>query len=177
MTVTKKRTTRARRPRGALPGVKLVPLQDAARAMEGVEFLHPGPPSRRRPFNYKLIKPALDTCLDWAQFHAPEDVRAALGVQQLAAACRMLHHLPAKADSADQQRWPGRSVCSDVRVALRDDCWLWRQGLLGLVQRATVAAHAALSLPCRCAHTRMPSKHLSVTDRTCLLHRGDAGRR
>ena len=68
-----------------LQDVKLVPLQDAARAMEGVEFLHPGPPSRRRPFNFELIKPALDTCLEWARFHAPEDVRAALGVQQLAA--------------------------------------------------------------------------------------------
>ena len=31
-----------------LQDVKLVPLQDAARAMEGVEFLHPETPNRRR---------------------------------------------------------------------------------------------------------------------------------
>ena len=70
-----------------LQDVPLVSLLSAANDMEGVVFLHPtqASPNRKHRFNFQLVKPAVETCIDWAENHGPEDVRAALGVEQLAA--------------------------------------------------------------------------------------------
>ena len=62
----------------------LVGLQEAARAMHGVEFLHGGTGKTQR-FDFEVIKQTLAVCFEWAQDHGPEDARSALGVQQLAA--------------------------------------------------------------------------------------------
>ena len=60
------------------------PLLEAARAMEGVKFLH-GVSKRTLTFQCLLVEPALVECLRWAEFDGPADVREALGVQKLAA--------------------------------------------------------------------------------------------
>eukprot|EP00802_Teleaulax_amphioxeia_P009026 Tamp_09041.p1 GENE.Tamp_09041~~Tamp_09041.p1 ORF type:complete len:421 (-),score=97.06 Tamp_09041:972-2078(-) len=52
--------------------------------MHGVQFLH-GATGQTQRFDFEAIKQTLDVCLEWAEVHGPEDARAALGVQQLAA--------------------------------------------------------------------------------------------
>ena len=64
--------------------VPLVSLLDAARAMEGVEFYH-GERRVTMKFRFALVEPALRVCLEWAEYHGPEDARQAMGVEKLAA--------------------------------------------------------------------------------------------
>ena len=64
--------------------VREVPLLEAARAMEGVRFLH-GLSRRTLTFQYLLVEPALRECLRWAESDGPEDARKELGVEKLAA--------------------------------------------------------------------------------------------
>jgi len=67
-----------------LNSVSLVPLLDAARELDGVEFLH-GTRQQMMQFSFVKGEPALRACLEWAATCDLEDVQKALGEQQLAA--------------------------------------------------------------------------------------------
>ena len=68
-----------------LHGVPLVSLLDAARELDGVEFFH-GKRQQITRFSFLKGEPALRACLlEWAAVFGLEDVRKALGEQQLAA--------------------------------------------------------------------------------------------
>ena len=67
-----------------LHGVPLVSLLDAARELDGVEFFH-GTRQQMTRFSFLKGEPALRACLEWAAVFGLEDVRKALGEQQLAA--------------------------------------------------------------------------------------------
>ena len=64
--------------------VPLVPLEDAAREMDGLDFFH-GSQRVTMTFQFRLAQPALETCRLWAESEGPEDARQALGVEKLAA--------------------------------------------------------------------------------------------
>ena len=64
--------------------VPLVPLEDAAREMDGLDFFH-GSQRVTMTFRFRLAQPALETCRLWAESEGPEDARQALGVEKLAA--------------------------------------------------------------------------------------------
>ena len=67
-----------------LNSVSLVPLLDAARELDGVEFFH-GKRQQITRFSFLKGEPALRACLEWAATCDLEDVQKALGEQQLAA--------------------------------------------------------------------------------------------
>lgn len=97
-----------------LNNVPLVPLLDAARKLDGVEFLH-GTRQQMMTFSFVKGEPALRACLEWAAAFDLEDVRQALGEQQLAAirawTCTPLCYI-----LCFKLRSPGRSFASVERV-------------------------------------------------------------
>lgn len=113
-----------------LQGEPLVPLLQAALAMDQLEFLHPGPPSRRRRFEFGLIEPGLRECLGWAEVHGPEDVRAKLNVEQLAAV----------------RAWTGTPLCYVLTDVLRSP-ERTRQSVLPVLPFARLFFTALHALP------------------------------
>ena len=118
----------------------LVTLLGAARAMDQLEFLHPGPPSQRRRFDYVLIEPGLRECLEWAEVHGPEDVRAKLDLQQLAAV----------------RAWTGTPLCYVLTDVLRSP-ERTRQSVLPVLPFARLFFTALHALPERLIFK--PSEH------------------
>jgi hypothetical protein len=67
-----------------LNDVPLVGLLDAARSLEGMEFLHGAKQSMVR-FCFATTEPSLRGCIEWASTCDLRDARKAIGVEQLAA--------------------------------------------------------------------------------------------
>jgi hypothetical protein len=129
----------------------LVTLLGAARAMDQLEFLHPGPPSQRRRFDYVLIEPGLRECLEWAEVHGPEDVRAKLDLQQLAAV----------------RAWTGTPLCYVLTDVLRSP-ERTRQSVLPVLPFARLFFTALHALPERLIFK--PSEHEGS-----ILYRAERG--
>ena len=117
----------------------LVSLLRAARAMDQLEFLH-GATGQRRRFDYALIEPVLRECLLWAEVHGPEDVRAKLDVQQLAAL----------------RAWTGTPMCYVLTDVLRS-AERTRQSVLPVLPFARLFFTALHALPERLIFK--PSEH------------------
>ena len=81
----------------------LVSLLDAAKAMDGVEFLH-GACNQRRKFSFATAEPDVRNCLDWAKTDSPQDARKSLSTDQLGSV----------------RAWTGTCLCYALTSVLRD---------------------------------------------------------
>ena len=109
-----------------LNDVALVGLLDAARSLEGVNFLHGGKQSMTR-FCFATAEPSLRGCIAWASTCDLGDARKAIGVEQLAALrawtctplCYALCHVMRSPDRTLASVSPALSFCRLLFTAMR----------------------------------------------------------